>query len=333
MKVAMLSGWHVHAKGYGRQLQEQPGVTIAAVWDDDVQRGTEWAKELNAPFYADLDEVLAKTDIDSVCVNVSTDKHCEVMVKAANAKKHIFTEKVMAMTVAECQEIAAAVRKAGTKFCISFPHRAMPHNLFAKQIVDEGLLGDITVMRVRNAHDGAAGDWLPIHFYDLKTCGGGAMMDLGAHVMYLSRWIMGKPVRMTSIFNARTDKAKQHDIEDNAISMIEFENKGIAIAETSFVSASSPYMLELYGTEGSLLIGGPNTTVQLNSKKLNANAPVNGWVSPARLPKALPHPIEMFVKGVDEGADIPFDLEAGIQLTELMAAAYKSHKEDKIVDM
>ena len=333
MKVAMLSGWHVHAKGYARELAALPGVSINAVWDDDVARGTAWAKELNAPFYADLDELLAKADIDSVANNSSTNIHKEVLVKAAKAGKHIFTEKVMALTTAECEEIAAAVKAAGVKFCISFPHRSMRHNLFAKQVAEEGLLGDITVMRVRNAHDGAAGDWLPMHFYDSETCGGGAMMDLGAHVMYLSRWIMGKPTRMTSIFNARTDKAKQFGIEDNAISMIEFESKGIAIAETSFVSASSPYMLELYGTEGSLLIGGPNTTIQLTSKKLNANAPVGGWVTPAKLPPALSDPITMFVKGVDEGEPIAYGLEEGIQLTQLMEAAYQSHREGKTVDM
>ena len=107
------------------------------------------AKEIGAAFEADLDALLGRNDVDAVVINTPTNMHREVMVAAAKAGKHIFTEKVMALTVRECEEIAQAVREAGVKFCISFPHRTMPHNLFAKKVVDEGLIGDITLLRIQ----------------------------------------------------------------------------------------------------------------------------------------------------------------------------------------
>lgn len=319
----MLSKWHVHAKDYAKQLIETGNVEITAVWDEEPDRGTEWAKQLNADFEANLDTLLKRNDVDAVVVNTPTNLHKEVMVKAANAGKHIFTEKVLALTVADCKEIAQAVNKTDVKFCISFPHRTLPQNLFAKKVAEEKLIGEITLLRVRNAHNGAVAKWLPEYFYDSELCGGGAMIDLGAHPMYLSRWILGRPSKISSTFNSYTGRS----VEDNAVCVIEFENKAIAIVETGFVSTESPFSMELYGTEGSLFIGGPDNKVKLNSNKVNTA--ISGWLTPSKLPIQLPSPILQWVNGIVKGEKIIFGLEEGIELTELMEAAYLSHNEKR----
>jgi 1,5-anhydro-D-fructose reductase (1,5-anhydro-D-mannitol-forming) len=326
LKVAMLSGWHVHARGYAAELSKMPDVRITAVWDEEPDRGKPWAEELGAAFEADLDTVLARDDVDAIVCNAPTNRHAEVMVAAAQAGKHIFTEKVMALTVKECDDISAAVREADVKFCISFPHRTAPTNLLAKRVADEKLIGDVTLLRVRVAHNGISGGWLPEHFCDPVTCGGGAMMDLGAHPMYLARWIMGAPARITSAFNAFM---AEHPIEDNAVSVIEFAGKGIGIVETSFVSAHSPMWLELAGTEGSLVVGGPEGGVRIRSNKIESSMP--GWITPGELPDPLPRPIEMWVNGIVQDTPIEFGLEEGTQLTELMEAAYRSYREGRPV--
>ncbi|HHZ12858.1 MAG: Gfo/Idh/MocA family protein [Caldicoprobacterales bacterium] len=327
LKVAMLSYWHVHAWDYTKQLMARDDVKITAVWDEIPERGEKNAKEIGAAFEADLDALLGRNDVDAVVINTPTNMHREVMVAAAKAGKHIFTEKVMALTVRECEEIAQAVREAGVKFCISFPHRTMPHNLFAKKVVDEGLIGDITLLRIRNAHNGSVAGWLPDHFYDPVECGGGAMIDLGAHGMYLSRWLLGEPVRITSMFNNYIDKP----VEDNAVSVIEFKNKAIAINETGFVTSDSPFSLELYGTHGSLFIGGADNQIRLVSSKMESQVP--GWITPTQLPDPLPSAIDQWVEGILRDGEILFGLEDGIELTRLMEGAYKSHREKSIVEV
>jgi predicted dehydrogenase len=87
--------------------------------------------------------------------------------------------------------------------------------------------------------------------------------------------------------------------------------------------------LELYGTEGCLIIGGPDGRVRIISDKIQSNVP--GWIVPSQLPKGLPSPINQWVSGILEGTSIHFGLEEGTQLTELMEAAYKSHREGKQV--
>ena len=326
LRVAILSAWHVHADGYAHEFSSLPGVKITCVWDEQPQRGQEFARKFGAEFVPDYHDVLKREDVDAVCVTAPTNRHAELMLAAAGAKKHIYTEKVLCLTNEDAQKVKAAVEMAGIKFLISLPHRANPKNLFAKKCIDDGLLGTVTYMRVRVAHNGSSGGWLPPHFYGKEECGGGAMMDLGAHPMYLTRWLMGKPSECMSAF---THVTEGHEVEDNAVSMFKFPNGAIAVAETGFVSAPSPYALEIYGTDGCLLIDDDGVKLHANNMK----ADVTGWVSPDRLPEALAYPVKQFVEGITEGKPIVFGIEEAVELTEMMVAAYKADAEGKSVRM
>jgi predicted dehydrogenase len=320
----MLSKWHVHAEGYANLLKTFGNVEITAVWDEEQERGRIWAAELGAVYEKDLDILLRREDVDGVVVDAPTSMHTSVMTAAAQAGKHIFTEKAMALTVEECRQISDAVERAGVRFGISFPARTTPASLFAKQAVDDDLLGDITVLRIRNGHDGALRNWLPEYWYDEKQTGGGAMMDLGCHPMYLASWLLGKPSRITSMFSHHTGRA----VEDNAQCSIEFENKAVALLETSLVTHNSPMALELYGTNGTLLISGDS--IKLTSRRFDDA--VAGWIHPTKLPQALAHPLKQWVYGILGNAPILYGLEEGTRLTELLEAAYVAHKEQRQVE-
>ena len=191
IRVAMLSFWHVHAKDYAKQAAEHPDTEIVAVWDEEPERGQKEARERSVPFYASLDELLAREDIDAVIVDTPTHMHRDVMVKAANAGKHIFTEKVLAPTLKESNEIVAAVQQNGVKLTVSLPRLNHRYTLAIEDILQQDLLGKLTLVRVRLSHNGATAGWLPQHFFDLEACAGGALIDLGCHPMYLTRLFLG----------------------------------------------------------------------------------------------------------------------------------------------
>ena len=173
MKVAILGTWHVHTKEYTTGVLNNPNAEVAVVWDNDAERGKKFADEMNLPFNADLDAVLGDESIDSVVICTATCDHPEVMMKVTAAKKNIFTEKVLALTNEDAQEIAQAIRESGVTFTISYPHKCRPALKAAKALVESGKLGQITYARVHNYHngsvepqaDGSLG-WLPPHFYD-----------------------------------------------------------------------------------------------------------------------------------------------------------------------
>lgn len=323
LHVAMLSKWHVHADNYAGFIKAQPDAQITCVWDEDAQRGKEWGEQLKVPFIADLDELLSRPDVDAVIIDSPTNMHKDLMVRAAKARKHIFTEKCMCLTVRDCDEVIQAVEKAGVIFTISFPQRTRGRNLLIKKLVEDGVLGDVTMLRVRCSHDGATAGWLPDYWYDPETTGGGAMMDLGAHPMYLSRWILGKPARISSMFNTRTN----HSVDDNAVCTIEFENKAIAISETSLISGLNPELLEIYGTKGVLMSS--DTTLRLRTRD-TAQYVDGGWVDLKPLPDQ-PLPLRQFIDSVLYGKPVQFGLKEGRELTEIMENAYISHREHREV--
>jgi 1,5-anhydro-D-fructose reductase (1,5-anhydro-D-mannitol-forming) len=323
LRIAVLSRWHVHADEYAKAINDHPDSRVAAVWDEDPQRGQRWAKELGVDFVPDYAALMARRDIDGVVVTSPTNRHRELIVGAARAGKHVFTEKVLATQMDDARAIAEAVRASSIRFTISFPRRTIAPLVHAKAMLDSGALGDVTLLRIRISHDGALRNWLPAHFFDPQACGGGAMIDLGAHGMYLSRWLLGTPVRCTSIFNSVTKRA----VEDNAVSVIEFANKAVAINETSFVSWGGAYSVEIDGSRG----GFQMTSVR-NVRTRSGDD--KAW-KPAELPQDEAMPIPRWIASIrgTGPADFGMGIDEALQLSHMMDAAYTSHREGRTVDV
>lgn len=309
IRIALLGTWHVHFNGYARALANDARCEITALWDPYPAAGAAAAAQYGCAFEADLDALLARGDVDAVMVCASTDLHKEVITKAALAGKHIFTEKVLCFNEADALDVAKAVKDSGVKFCISFPWRARGDFKWVKNAVDTGLIGKVNYCRMRNAHNGASSHWLPASFYDAKTCGGGAMMDLGAHSMYILDWLMGMPEKAASAFT----HVIVDSVEDNAATVFTFANGAIGVSETGFVAENNPFSLELVGDKGTILSGG-----FLDKTCYNVGA---GWVFPA-LPKADPEPIRAWVDALEADAEPPYGIDDAVRLSKLMEMAY-----------
>ncbi len=320
LNIAMVSRWHVHADQYAKEIGEMSGVKIAAVWDDDVSRGKQWAKELGCVFYEDYDALLANPEIDGVAVVSSTNLHTELLIKAANAKKHIYTEKVLAFTKKDAEKIRDAVVKNKIHFTISLPYKTMAGVLQAKKMVDSGEIGQVTYMRVRNVHGGSILGWLPDYFYDKSLCGGGAMMDLGAHPMYLLEWFLGTPEKMASAFTQVTGRG----VEDNAVSVMHFQNGAIGVSETGFVSYCDPFTLEISGTKGYIHMQ--------DIFRYKNEASNNEWVTVENLGLTLEGPVAYWISSIiNDTENTLYGIDEAVALTEFMEAAYRSSDNDKIV--
>ncbi len=324
VNILMASKWHVHAPDYARVVSQQPDAKITCVWDDEIERGKAWAAELGVAFEPDFLQALARSDVDAVIVDAPTSDHERVILMAANAKKHIFTEKAMAPTVEACKRIEAAVTRNGVKMCVSLPHLTTSLVQYCKQAIEEGWLGDIHYMRMRMAHDGASRGWLPDYWYDTEKSCGGAMMDLGCHPMYAASYLLGKPARIASMFNSSHCPPPA---EDNAVSVVEFEKGAIAVLETSFISPFQAGCFELLGTKGAIIQVGQE--VRVRATKFG-----EGWFIPSKLPQPLPVVLRYWLDSIEKGVPAPlFTPERGTALTKLLENAYASHREQRIVSI
>ena len=326
VRIAMLSMWHVHAPGYGFQINGSEKAKVVAVWDADAARGEHWAKEYGCPFYSDLDELLARDDIDAVVCDAPTTAHKDVIIKAAKAGKHVFTEKALCPTVAECLEVKEAILEAGVTFVISYPQRGRPCIQFAKKMIEKGAFGDITFMRVRDAHNGVSGGWLPEYWFEKDDAAGGAMMDLGCHPMYLLAYILGKPKRVTGLFTAPYGTP----VDENAVAIAEFDGGAIGVAETGFISTGAPQTVEIIGTKGAMMARGED--VQFRSDMLDG---IFGWYITPELPQAKPSPLMQFIDAVADGTGSPegLGIDDAIALTELLENSYIANDNNKIVEI
>ncbi len=255
MKVAIVGVWHVHAGEYTEAAKKYG--EVVGVYDENAEWRADFAKRMGIPEFYSYDELLA-SDAEGIIVCTATNKHTEYIVKAANVGKHIFTEKVLALDTEGCDAIANAVKRNGVRFVISFPWKFIPGIMAVKKAVDDGLVGKVNYVRFRNCHSGSTDHWLPAHFYNKEECGGGAMIDLGAHGMYLAHWILGEPDGYVSSFNhfCRDEKdavLNPDGIEDNAITVMSYKNGAIAVNETGFVSVGCPETFEVGGEDGYLV--------------------------------------------------------------------------------
>jgi len=313
-KIAICGVWHVHAADYTKTAMQYG--EVIGVWDADHTRKQDFCAAMQLPAFADFEELLS-SDAEGVIVCSSTDSHADLMVRLAVAGKHIFTEKVLALSESDCDRIADAVTAAGVTFVISLVQKYRPGPLTVKSIIDSGELCRINYVRFHNSHSGSSNNWLPAHFYNEKECGGGAMIDLGAHGMYLIDWLLGTPVTVKSVFtNASTNEAanalNSDRVEDNAVTVMSFADGCIAVNETGFVSDCYPMILEVGGDQGCATFCGNTVTKRTQATK--------GIETDVALCDALPAPIVQFLTGnILDGCG----LAEAKALTHLMAEAYR----------
>jgi 1,5-anhydro-D-fructose reductase (1,5-anhydro-D-mannitol-forming) len=326
IRIGKISYWHVHAWDYTKQALAHPDTEIAAVWDESAVRGQEAADKLGVPFYANLDEMLNSGNIDAVIVDAPTSMHEEVMLAAARAGKHIFTEKVIAPTLKEVNTILDEIAKYNVTLTVSLPRLNDGYTLAIRDILNQGLLGRITLVRTRLSHNGATANWLPEHFYSLEQCGGGALIDLGCHPMYLTRLFLGElPREVTAHFGYVTGK----QVEDNAVATLATDSGALGIVEAGFVNNHSPFTIEIHGTEGTLMYGTPEASLLLRTSAGDGNA-AQEWVAQT-LPEKRESAFDQWVRHIQEGTSADENVQLAVELTKLMEASYLSVKERRSV--
>ncbi|WP_020388502.1 Gfo/Idh/MocA family protein [Kribbella catacumbae] len=309
LKLAVLGFWHVHAKDYARQAQEHPGTELVAVWDDDLELGQAGAAQFGVPFTDDLGTLLGRTDLDGVIITTATTAHRNLMVRAASAGKHIFTEKLLAPTVTEATDIIAAADASGVKLVVSLPRLAHGYTQAIREVIDSGSLGQLTYGRVRLSHDGAVPrdgkeGWLPQRFFDQQAAIGGALTDLGCHPVYLLQLFLGAdPETVSATYRSVAGRG----LEDNAVVTVGYPDQKIGVIEAGFASPN-PFTIEIYGTDGSLTYTDEGNVLRVAGHQL----PV---------PEHGKDPFAQWVDHITNDTRADDNLARAVELTRLVVAA------------
>ena len=252
LRLGVLSFAHGHINAYADVIQDFDDAEIVAAWDDDLERGAPNCAKYGFVFESDLDRLLARNDIDAVFITSETNKHAQHAVAAAQAGKHILLQKPMALTLEDCDAIVQAVEQYGVKFSMCYQMRADPINQKIKELLDEGAIGKVAIVRRRHAipvllnpNFAYPGNW---HIDPVQNVG--MFMDDASHAADWFYWMLGQPTSvMAEIDNIVTDVAP----DDNGVAIYRFKNKEMGILLNSSTMLAAEATTEIYGNQGTII--------------------------------------------------------------------------------
>ena len=344
LKVAVIGTGNIsneHIKSY----LKNPDVELYAFCDIDPDRVKMMAEKYGVErTYTDKDVMLRELpEIDAVSVCTWNSQHAPCTIAALNAGCHVICEKPMATSTEEARRMKAAAEKNGKLLMIGFVRRFGNDCKIVSDYINNGYFGDIYYAKATYLRrNGCPGGW----FGDRSRSAGGPLIDLGVHVIDLTRYLCGNP-KPVSVYGATFDKLKNRpgikdegphytsssksdkdifDVEDLASALIRYDNGTV-------ISIEAAFSLNIKRDEGKIELFGTKAGAKMDPE-LEIYTEYNGYMSNVQLktPTALSfdglfaNEINHFVDCVINGTECKSPAEDGITIMQILDAIYESAK-------
>ena len=203
---------------YIRALRHMvPNADVVALYGG--ARAPELAAEFEVPVEATLDALLARSDVDAILLASPTQIHRDQTLAAAAAGKHVFTEKPIAATLPEIDDMVGACRSAGVLLGVNAVTRYRTGFRMAKRLIDEGAIGDVRMVRHTYGHTGWG--FPPEHWINLPEAGS-PFLDQGSHCNDAIRWAVGDEV--STVYAVYHDYGQETQSNLSAMITLTFEH-------------------------------------------------------------------------------------------------------------
>ena len=297
-------------------------------------------------------EMIDSAGLDVISIATPTALHAPVAVAALQAGVHVMSEKPLAESVERAAAMVAAAKANDRVLDVSFNHRRRGDVKMLKQVIDDGLLGEIYYAKagwLRRSGIPGLGTW----FTQKSLAGGGPLMDIGVHMLDMALHLMGEPAAQavsaatyaefgprgrggssTAKVGARADGPGAYEVEDLSTAFVRLEGGATLLLEASWASyiERDQLYVVLYGSEGGAILGSPEAW---NLPSLTVLTELKGF--PAELSPALPedgHHAEAvgdFLAKVQGGSYADHHGEHLLTRSTIVEAAYRSAEEHREV--
>jgi len=312
----------IHARNLANRIRS---AALVALCDADAIHLQKAGEELGvSTLLSDYRAVMVRDDIDAVVIVTPTFLHCEIACLAAEHGKHVFLEKPMAVTAAECRRINAAVQQAGVKLQIGFMRRFNESFQRAKEAVASGEMGRVMLIKSTGRGPGGPGAWM----YDLRKSNG-IVAEVNSHDLDTLRWLTGQEsVRVYAQGrNFKCPEAREAwpDFYDNVVAQFAFREETMGVLDGA-CPAHYGYdaRVEVLCENGLLLIGAveePGFTKVTLDGQVTGQA-VKSWRTLFK--DAYLAEMEHFVECVREGKTPRVTGEDGQRAVEAVVAVNES---------
>lgn len=326
-------------------LRAVPGAEVVAVTSATEAHAKGFAERHGIRrWFTDYRKMYEIPDLDLVVLGLPNDRHCDATVAAGEAGKHVVCEKPLCLNLAEADRMIEACRRAKVKLMYAEELCFTPKYVRLKQMVDEGALGEIHLVKQAEKHDGPHAAW----FWDVDRSGGGVTMDMGCHAVEFFRWLLGKAGGKARVLSVYADMGTyvhggRTRGDDSSTLVLKMEGGATAIAEESWIKPGGmDDRAEVYGSEGvayaDLLRG---NSIHTYSRKgygyaVEKAGDTRGWsftIYEEAWNYGFPQEMSHFVSCVRDDRQPLCTGEDGRAVLEVMFAAYASAGQGRRVDL
>ena len=253
-------GWGIIGCGnisgtHRKAVEAVEAAELVACCDIVEEKAKAFAADAGCAHYKHLEDMLARDDIQAVSICTPSGMHSEMAIIAAQAGKHILSEKPLDVTLKKIDDMIAAADAHNVKLAGVFQRRTYESTKRVREAVRTGklgklVLGDCYQKYFRSHQYYASGDWRATWELD----GGGALMNQGVHGLDLITYLMG-PVKRVSACCRRL--VRNIAVEDTAVAIVEYENGALGVLEgTTSVTPGYDCQVEISGDEGTIAMAG-----------------------------------------------------------------------------
>lgn len=275
-----ISDYHLSA------LAALPEADLRVVCGSTLDRAAAQARRYGIPDVTDrYREVLARSDIQAVVIATPDHTHHELVMAAVERGKAVLVQKPLGATLGQAEQMVRAAEQQDAMLCVSFMHRFLPETVAFRQVLEEHALGDISMVRIRNATPGADwGRW----FHERPPVGiGGVVMQLGVHGIDLLLHLFGGVESVSACVGRALDRRTladgtvvQSEVDDQALAHYRMAGGFLASHEMSYaeVAGCDRFRMEVYGSAGTAWLRQPTDGLALFAR---TDGGAQGWVYPA----------------------------------------------------
>ena len=246
LRVGIIGAGRVTETRHLPILQSLPGVTVSAISERDDGRLTAIAERFRIPHrYTDERRLLRDPDIDIVALCAPTQFHAEIALAALEAKKHLFIEKPLALTIDECDQLVARAQHSSRKVMVGFNLRWHPYIRQTRTLLQQQRLGSLEMLRtafssgIRRRPD--IPDWRK-----RRMLGGGGLVELAVHHFDLWRFLSQSDI--DEVYVASRSAAW----DDETLAISARMANGLLVSTCIMQNSVDVCEIEVYGQQGHL---------------------------------------------------------------------------------
>lgn len=301
------------------------GVEVVAICDPVPEALATRARAWNVErTYHDFEAMFAAGGFDVVSIAAPTAVHHPATLAAAAAGVHVLVEKPMALDLRLADEMIAACADAGVVLMVNHQLRSSGPGRKARELIDAGVIGNVTHVRLRQAHDWGGHGVRP-SFTTKASAGGGTLLDNGCHLADLARFFGGS---VREVYARMATLKYPVEVEDTAHVSMVYGDGSLGLIEAAWTATGWEEGFWVYGTEGALEC--TNRYGPQNLRHVYRASPGSDWdrtdLTTYEFTGAHSHTrhVLAFVAAVTGEAPVPCTGEDGREAVRLILAAYAS---------